>query len=126
MLTYNEAKKLFDSARNKDAGKPLENNTRLMKRGDSYAIRLHRTDIVLIHADGSYTLNTGGWNTRTTKDRLNSYSPVKVYSNKRVLHVHRWNEQTESMDRVCEFFDGIRLDSNGLPVMGAFAAREAA
>lgn len=47
---------------------------------DTYAIWFHNTAVVLIHADGTYTLQTGGWRTNTTKSRLNEYSPVRVYS----------------------------------------------
>src|SRR5262249_27597834 len=58
----------------------LENNTRLIRCGDDYAVVLHSTAVVTIHQDGTYTLRTGGWRTVTTKDRINKYSPARVYS----------------------------------------------
>jgi hypothetical protein len=45
----------------------------------SVAIMLHWTTVVVIHPDDSATLRSGGWKTCTTKDRINKYSPVKVY-----------------------------------------------
>ena len=46
--------------------------------GDA-VIRLHRTDIVRKHPDGSSTLNSDGWKTVTTKQRMNEHMP-KGYS----------------------------------------------
>ena len=48
----------------------------------SVGILLHSTYVVKIHPDDTYTLQTGGWQTVTTKDRINQYSPVRVYQRK--------------------------------------------
>lgn len=47
-------------------------------------VRLHDTDIVEIHPDGRVVIETGGWNTLTTRGRINAYAPehVRVWSNK--------------------------------------------
>lgn len=42
--------------------------------GDTH-FRLHETDIVTLHADGTTTLRTGGFKTDTTKDRMNRFMP---------------------------------------------------
>ncbi len=54
----------------KRAARKIANNTYLVRRGDVIAIRLHSTDVVTMRPDGSTTLNSGGWATSTTKDRL--------------------------------------------------------
>ena len=55
------------------------NNTRARIKPDgSVAFQLHSTDVVTIHDDDSATLRTGGWNSPTTKERINRYSPVYV------------------------------------------------
>lgn len=54
----------------------VANNTYLQRRGDDIAVRLHQTDVVTFHADGTATLNTGGWFTMTTKDRIHRYLPA--------------------------------------------------
>src|SRR3989442_1552395 len=65
MMNYQQAAELLASARNKDNGKPLENNTRLIAMGNDFAVVLHSTAVVTIHADGTYTLRAGGWRTVT-------------------------------------------------------------
>ena len=42
-------------------------------------LRLHRTRIVAFHEDGSVRLNSGGWQTVTTKERLNWVSGIRVF-----------------------------------------------
>lgn len=57
------------------AGRKMDNNTYLERRGEDIALRLHSTDILTFKADGSTVVQTGGWKTVTTKDRLNNYLP---------------------------------------------------
>jgi hypothetical protein len=45
------------------------------KSGDYIAVRLHGTDVVGFHADGRIVLRSGGWETVTTKDRINQCLP---------------------------------------------------
>jgi hypothetical protein len=40
---------------------------------------LHSTDIITFRKDGTIVANTGGWQTVTTKARLNEYLPVGIY-----------------------------------------------
>ncbi len=79
MLTYQECVTLGD-------GKKLGHNTRLVKRGNAFAVVLYRTDVVTIHSDGTFTLKTGGFLSNVTKDRLNKFGPVKVFAKKRVWY----------------------------------------
>ena len=49
------------------------NNTlRIIYKDGTEAIRFHNTDILSVK-DGVVTLNSGGWKTNTTKDRINQY-----------------------------------------------------
>ena len=52
-------------------------------------IRLHSTDILTIHPSGAFIVNTGGWNTTTTRARLNSFLPApwRVFTHKGVAHL---------------------------------------
>ena len=43
--------------------------------GDDRIIRLHFTDIMVFRPDGSILLDTGGWQTVTTKERMNRFLP---------------------------------------------------
>lgn len=46
--------------------------------GKSIGIRYHSTYVAMFHADGTVTLNTGGWHSSTTKQRLNAVLPMSV------------------------------------------------
>jgi len=69
---------------------------------DTFGIRFHKTIIVRIHRDGTYTLNSGGWRTVTTKWRINGYSPARVTQMNFEWYCGRY-----------VFFDGIKVDSDG-------------
>lgn len=76
MTQYAQADKLL-TGRNHESRK-VGNNTYLQRRGDDIAVMLHATDIVTFHPDGTFTLNTGGWHTPTTLDRLREWAPVSI------------------------------------------------
>lgn len=48
-------------------------------------VRLHQTYIVRFYASGQVTLHTGGWQTVTTKDRLNEFITSHIYQKN-----HNW------------------------------------
>jgi hypothetical protein len=68
-------------------------------------IRYHDTDIVRIHEDGLITLDSGGWRTKTTKERINSYSPAGIRQEKGIWYIG---------DVV--FYDSMMVDADGRPV----------
>jgi hypothetical protein len=129
----------------------LRNNTYLQRRGtdevrlsatmtlraQKIAVRLHNTDIVTFYSDGQIELNTGGWFTITTKDRMNRYlpAPFSIFSVNGSWHVSlswkttkvhsEWaHEKYASDEDICgnycydrkevdqsaPYFDGIILD----------------
>jgi len=103
-----KAKAVFATARNKESGKPLANNTRLVKRGEAFAIRLHQTDIVTINPDGTHTLNSGGWRTMTTKARISEFGPVGITQTKGHWFVNYPGGQ-------CLYEDGMTIGADGVP-----------
>jgi hypothetical protein len=84
----------------------LGNNTYLQRRDEDIAVRLHSTDVITFHPDGSITLDTGGWETVTTKDRINSYQPHSVWSERGT-----WFLTVRGKQYVFE--DGITIRANG-------------
>ena len=73
VITFSDAASMMRTARN--GSRKLGNNTYLHESGpDAYAVRYHATDVVIIHRDGTYELATAGWDTITTKARINSCS----------------------------------------------------
>lgn len=77
-MDYAQAKTMLASARSKEAGKPIANNTRLFEVEGGIAVRLHNTDILTFAPDGRVTYNSGGWRTNTTKDRMNTFGPARI------------------------------------------------
>lgn len=81
----------------------LENNTYLVKvDDDTLGVKLHNTIVVYIYKSGIYQYDTGGWQTNTTKDRINRYGPASVFSDNGIWHVGNGIYE-----------DGVRLDSKG-------------
>jgi hypothetical protein len=74
------------------------------------SIVLHSTAVVRFYADGRIVLNTGGWQTVTTKDRLNRCLPDgwRVWSDARK---GGWGLY-EYGKRITHFSDGMELRPN--------------
>ena len=51
--------------------------TKTTHEGGSTVTRYHGTPVVAVHADGSFTLKTEGWQTATTKHRINQFAPFR-------------------------------------------------
>jgi hypothetical protein len=82
MQSYQEADEQLTGRCHKR--RKIANNTWLERRStnfdsdiedpdDEIAVRLHNTDVVTFRRDGAITLNTGGWFTVTTKERINRF-----------------------------------------------------
>lgn len=85
-MNYKEANALL-SGRNKDS-KKIDNNTYLIRldNGD-IAVKLHNTNVVTYKPDGSVILDSGGWQTNTTKDRMNRYLPFgRISQSKKIWY----------------------------------------
>ena len=69
-------------------------------------IRLHHTNVVTIK-NGIYTLDSGGWKTPTTKERINQYAPIYIYQKNHVWYIG---------DTV--FTDGMQVNKEGEIISG--------
>jgi len=104
---YADAAKILDAGRTSE--RKIANNTYLHRvHGGMIAVRLHDTDIVTWDVNGPITFYTGGWNTSTTRERLNRYAPpgVGFYQRDGVAYV-RSHGNVKPLD------DGITLDAAG-------------
>lgn len=98
MKSYQEALEKLG----KRSSRKLENNTYLIHYHEAkphyIGIRLHNTDVVKYYPDGRIILNSGGWKTPTTKDRINKYAPVNVWTNKGIWYIGQsWNKPAEAI-----------------------------
>jgi hypothetical protein len=96
-MTYKEAVMMVKGKTSASRRKIGNNTYATIQPDGSVAIRLHSTDVVTIYPDDAVKVNSGGWRTSTTKDRINKYSPVKVYQKN-----HQWY-----FDDGSEFEDGM-------------------
>jgi len=102
MNTFEQFKELANTRRRK-----LANNTYLVVRDDGgFGIKLHETEVV-IHYPDRIILNSDGYQTVTTKERMNRFSPVTVWSDKGVWMV-AWNAYGSGVP----FADNIELRSD--------------
>lgn len=128
--------------------RPLENNTRMTvayTRGDphtglaepvAFAITLHDTDIVTVTRFGVYVLRMGGWNTMTTRSRINGYSPASISTDRgrpflywdsgRVLRCYKgyadnpdlpaWDDYLRMAQYRVPFREGMPVNRHGVPI----------
>jgi len=78
-MTYAEVLALVHGKTNRQERKIGNNTYAEIEHDKSISVRLHGTDVVRFYANGLVKLNSGGWRTHTTKQRINKYSPVKIF-----------------------------------------------
>lgn len=104
---YESMEELFNSARDPVTGKPIDNNTRLVRENDeTLALTLHGHKIIYYHSDGSITLDSCGYRTRTTKERINEYTPFMIYQENFIWYVRLENKDEIFEDKMVLCPDG--------------------
>lgn len=81
---------------------------------DVIALQYHATHVISWHSDGTITLRTGGYQTVTTKARINAYSPHSVYQDNGLWYIRPHGVPfDENAPRVL-FFDGIQIKEGAI------------
>lgn len=116
--SFDEARRFCDTRRKRKLG----NNTWIRDYGESIAVRYHYTDVVTFRP-GSVTLNSGGWHTYTTKERINLYLPAGYWSGegRKGFRASLWQDLGTwylavaggDVDGVYHFSDGMTLHDDG-------------
>ena len=107
--------------------KKLGNNTYLVRNDDgSVAVKLHDTNVVTMKEDGTIILDSGGWRTNTTKERMNHYMPsgYDISQRKSIWYlIHRTYNAKNGWKTVAEmtFKDGCGINPNGT-IFGGLSA----
>ena len=96
-MTHYEAIQMVHGKTNRKSRKVGNNTYAEILPDGSVGIILHGTNVVRIHHDNSATLNTGGWYSSTTKDRINKYSPVHVYQRKGEWYLENGDKYTDGV-----------------------------
>jgi hypothetical protein len=124
-MDYAEARALLATARDRSAGKPIANNTRLypgasrvLDGHDSIGLTLHATEVLTFYSNGDIALDSGGWHTVTTSNRINNNLPAPwgVASHRMggVSEWWLWNGSTP----VVPFTDGLVITASGCVRLG--------
>lgn len=112
-MTFTEANGRLQG-RNAESRK-IQNNTYLIRKDhDTIAVKLHHTDVVTLKSNGNVILDSGGWRTVTTKQRMNEYIPqgFRIWSDKGVWYLGsgQWGSPNR---RQWAYEDGITIHSDG-------------
>jgi hypothetical protein len=95
--------------------KKLCNNTLLHRIDqDTLAVKLWSTNVITFYRNGNVMLNSGGWETVTTRDRMNSFSG---------LHVS-FSQKGHSVNGCYRYQDGITFNGEDC-LNGSYIIREA-
>lgn len=86
--------------------KRIDSNTWAVRRADAIDVVYHRTPVVTHAADGAVVYRDGGWQTVTTKRRLNDWGAdhVSVYQENFVWYVVDREHDTRE-----RFYSGMRV-----------------
>jgi hypothetical protein len=128
MASFEDLKEMIGSR----ATKKLAGNTyaRLEDGGETVVVKYHQTDIGRVTAD-TVTLDSGGWRTYTTKERINSYVLPYGYGlsqTKGVWWLYRYSPAREDglqSPRV-RFEDGMTINTVSGEISGVPTADELA
>ena len=94
--THTEAREMLNGR----TSRTIANNTTLVDLGEGgIVLRLHCTHVVTFRPDGSIVLNSGGWHTVTTKDRLS-----------RVARAHGWSVYAKAREWFVGHRDGATFE----------------
>lgn len=91
--------------------RPIGNSSiqRVVWREDGdIGLRLHSTYCVTLHADGTVTYNTGGWNTSTTQAFINEHGPVRVHKVAGALYLRHQIGTTPPRVQRCRRCKGVQ------------------
>lgn len=86
--------------------------TRLERDGNDIRVVYHRTPVVTLHPDGTYTLRANGWETLSTLQRFHDYSPARVFGRGRPIDTFYIAHRSDPFHE--RFFDGARVDASGV------------
>ena len=98
-IDYSSAQKILAGRQKRKIG----NNTYLEQIDEVFIVRLHNTDIIKIYPNNTQAISSGGWQTSTTKNRINEYSFASISQQKGTWFLRNGEK----------FFDGMIVDSDG-------------
>lgn len=116
MFNYQDALEIIGTR----TQKKIANNTYLVGLPDCIGVRLHDTIVVYLYSNGTVSFNSGGYQSNTTKNRMQRFSPFlfqQVTTNgEKVWSLWRYNEIKEKREFVALYQDFLKVDHKGRKV----------
>lgn len=113
-MNYNDLDNLLQG-RCANSRKLARNTYAKRREGGKIAIMLHETDIATFSPSGAVTLDSGGHKTATTKERINSFTPLHVWQERGL-----WTVSVSGSRSSYHYADGMTIKPSG-KVIGAAA-----
>jgi hypothetical protein len=113
VYSYTQLEQLIKNSRDGQTAKLAHNTTEHFVDTDRIGIWLYYTDVIIINPDDSYALHSKGYATRTTQDRLNSFSPARVITKDFSFYVLRDPTGRALKNNLIPFYEGITVDRFG-------------
>lgn len=77
-------------------------------------VQYHATDVIRFHDNGTFTLNSGGWRTMTTKERMATMTNARIWSDRGEWKVSR----RDDIHAAVTFEDGMVFNqATGAPII---------
>lgn len=98
MSLFTQARELYESITpirdHAEDIRPLrrrEHARRIVKlHDDAYGYCLYNANIVTVYSNGQVQIHMGGWNSPTTRDFINTYTPFYCRANAGITWIHNW------------------------------------
>lgn len=113
--------RLYSKNGRKLDSRKIGNNTILYRQnGGDIAVRYHYTDIIIYHSNDTITINTGGWWTVTTLQRINHISPASIgtayKSQRHPYEIQRGSRVFHTKYGMYPYKDMTVIDTEGTPL----------
>jgi hypothetical protein len=113
VYSYAQLEQLIRDSRNEQVKLAHNTMAHYLDNG-RIGIRLYYTDVVVVNPDDTYELYSKGYATRTTQDRINSFSPAKVITKGFSFFVLQDPTRRALKSNLVEFEEGIKVNRFGV------------
>jgi len=112
VYSYSQLAQMLEASRNKQV-KLAHNTIAHFVDNGKIGIKLHWTDVIVVCANDTYELYTNGYTTKTTRDRLNGFSPAKVIQKDYSFYLLKNPSDGSNKANMIPFEEGITVDRFG-------------
>lgn len=89
--------------------KKIAHATTLRREGVQLVVKFHETDILVLAPNGTIQVNSGGWRTPLTKERIHEFGGILIHSVEDIWFVKG------KRGALSHYYDGMAFDEKGIP-----------